>query len=46
MVEQQPINVMGDLNNFMMCEDLKINEQEVRFIKQQNFNAERERFQN
>ena len=29
-----PVGIMGDLNNFMMIEDLKINEQEEKFIQQ------------
>lgn len=29
-----PIGIMSDLNNFMMIEDLKINEQEEKFIQQ------------
>ena len=29
-----PVGIMGDLNNFMMIEDLKINEQEEQFIQQ------------
>lgn len=35
---------MSDLNNFMMIEDLKINEQEEKFIEQskQNINKKRE----
>ena len=46
--QKEPVitNVMGDLNNFMICEDLRVNEQEDKFIRQQNFNAERDRFQN
>jgi hypothetical protein len=28
------IGIMSDLNNFMMIEDLKINEQEEKFIEQ------------
>lgn len=29
-----PTGIMSDLNNFMMIEDLKINEQEEKFIEQ------------
>ena len=29
---------MSDLNDFMMCEDLKINEQEEKFIQQTRTN--------
>jgi len=35
-----PIGIMSDLNNFMMIEDLKINEQEEKFIEQTKKNKQ------
>jgi hypothetical protein len=39
-------NVMSDLNNFMMIEDLMIDEQEEDFLKQTRLNKEKKLLQN